>query len=427
MVAKITFPKRVAAALNYNESKVANGKAVCLAAMNYLRDAEDMNFYQKLGGLQHHHALNERATTKTLHVSLNFDPSEKLSDERLIAIANLYMEKIGFGDQPYLIYRHQDAGHPHIHIVSTTINDDGRRINTHNIGRNASEKARKELEQIFGLIKAERSPKKSAVPLPPISVEKAIYGRDETKRALSRIISVIFNQYKFSSLPEYNAALRQFNVLADRGKEEGRIYRNGGLVYRMLDEAGGKVGIPIKASSIACRPTLRALEKKFKENEGHKLLAKQRLKRVLDTTLPAAQNMSQLQDQLSGQQVYVLVRKNGSGQIYGLTFVDNQTKCVFNGSDLGKEYSAALVQSRLVANEGKKVQQAEDQQKDHSGFATNVQAIHQAFGKKEEGTQHQEKLLNALLSTKEPFDTAPSYLLHKKRKKKKRRNPHSSS
>ncbi|MBD0297768.1 MAG: relaxase/mobilization nuclease domain-containing protein, partial [Flavisolibacter sp.] len=231
MVAKITFPKRVEATLNYNENKVEKGTALCLAANGYLREAGDLNFYQKLDGLQHNHSLNERATTKTLHVSLNFDPSEKLSNERLIAIANLYMEKIGFGEQPYLIYRHEDAGHPHIHIVSTTIQDNGRRINTHNIGRHASEKARKEIELQFGLIRAEGRQRKEGATLKPVPVEKAIYGKGETKGAISTIVAAIFHHYRFTSLPEYNAALRQFNVVADRGKEGGRIYRNSGLVY----------------------------------------------------------------------------------------------------------------------------------------------------------------------------------------------------
>ncbi len=99
--------------------------------------------------------LNKRATTKTLHVSLNFDPTERLSNDKLIGIASIYMEKIGFEEQPFLVYRHEDSGHPHIHIVSTTIRKDGSRINTHNIGRNQSEKARKEIEKLYGLVKAE--------------------------------------------------------------------------------------------------------------------------------------------------------------------------------------------------------------------------------------------------------------------------------
>ncbi len=56
------------------------------------------------------------------------------------------MSKIGFGDQPYLVYQHFDARHPHIHIVTTNIKSDGSRIKTHNIGRNQSERARREIE-----------------------------------------------------------------------------------------------------------------------------------------------------------------------------------------------------------------------------------------------------------------------------------------
>ena len=85
----------------------------------------------------------------------------------------------------------------------------------------------------------------------------------ETKRSISNVVGAVFSQYKFTSLPEFNAALKQFNVIADRGKEEGRIYKNRGLVYRILDADGNKVGVPIKASSIGCKPTLDNLEKKF--------------------------------------------------------------------------------------------------------------------------------------------------------------------
>src|SRR5688500_10538903 len=121
MVAKISHPKRVHAALNYNENKVSEGKAVCLYAANYLNDHSSMTFHQKLNGLERLNELNDRAATKTLHVSLNFSATEWLTDEKLIKIGSAYMEKIGFGEQPFLIYRHFDAGHPHLHIVSTTI------------------------------------------------------------------------------------------------------------------------------------------------------------------------------------------------------------------------------------------------------------------------------------------------------------------
>jgi len=206
MVAKITTPKSIEAALNYNEKKVQKSKAVCLHAANYLKDAKDMNFYQKLAGFERLNSLNERATTKTLHVSLNFDPSEKLAESKLLQIASAYMEMIGFGQQPYLVYKHEDAGHPHIHIVSTTIKADGSRINTHNIGRNQSEKARKEIEQLYGLVKAERQQQLPKPGIKPVDVEKTVYGKSETKRSISNIVGAVYSQYKFTSLPEFNAA-----------------------------------------------------------------------------------------------------------------------------------------------------------------------------------------------------------------------------
>lgn len=420
MVAKITIPKSIEAALNYNEKKVLKENAVCLHAANYLKDAKEMNFYQKLAGFERLNSLNERATTKTLHVSLNFDPSEKLPENKLLQIASDYMEKIGFGNQPYLVYKHEDAGHPHIHIVSTTIKKDGSRINTHNIGRNQSEKARKEIEQTYGLIKAERQQQLVKSGIKPVDAEKAIYGKSETKRGISNVVGAIFSHYKFASLPEFNAALKQFNVIADRGKEEGRIYKNRGLVYRILDANGNKVGVPIKASSISCKPILTNLEKKFTDNETAKESLKPFVKTKLDDCLSQSPaTMKELMEYLKQKSIYTLLRQNSEGRLYGITFVDNQNKVVFNGSDLGKGYSAAALQSRLATgNEKSKTQ-------DETKGGSSGGAIQKEMGQQ----KHQEKTipltaktvspLDVLLSTKEQYDNIPNSLLKKKRKKKK--------
>lgn len=421
MVAKITTPKNIAAALNYNEKKVQKGAAQCLHAVNYLNDAHKMNFYQKLNGFERLNILNERAATKTLHVSLNFDPSEKLDNNKLIEIASLYMNKIGFGEQPFLIYRHEDAGHPHIHIVSTTIKDNGSRINTHNIGKNQSEKARKEIEGEYSLIRAERQPLNKPG-IKPVNIEKAIYGAHETKRAISNVISAVFSQYKFTSLPELNAALRQFNVVADRGKEDGRIYKNRGLLYRILDAEGNKAGVPIKASSISCKPTLDNIEKKFASNNSLKEPLKQRLKNSLEDCLQAAPgSINNLMNVLEQKNIYVLLRQNAEGRLYGVTFVDNETKCVFNGSDLGREYSAAALQSRLAAYSEKPLTQEEINNKNSSDSLPKEMSYDTHHEKIITPIVKSEGLLDILLSGKEQYDNTPSGLL-KKRKKKKKKN-----
>jgi len=157
MVAVIKTGHSLSRTLNYNEKKVNEGVAEIISAVNYPIDVEQLSFSNKLNRLENQAALNENVSRKSVHISLNFGPSEKLSKERLGEIADTYMQKIGFGEQPYLVYQHFDSGHPHIHIVSVKVRADGSRIDTQNIGRNQSEKARKEIEISFGLVKAQDS------------------------------------------------------------------------------------------------------------------------------------------------------------------------------------------------------------------------------------------------------------------------------
>ncbi len=426
MVAKITIPKSIEAALNYNEKKVQKGVAVCLHAANYLKDAKDMNFYQKLAGFERLNSLNERASTKTLHVSLNFDPSEKLAENKLLQIASNYMEKIGFGEQPYLVYKHDDAGHPHIHIVSTTIKPDGNRINTHNIGRNQSEKARKEIEKQYGLVRAERQQQLRNPGIKPVDAEKVIYGKSETKRSISNVVGAVLGSYKFCSLPEFNAALKQFNVVADRGKEEGRIYKNRGLIYRVLDAEGNKTGIPIKASSIGCKPTIDNLEKKFAANETGKENMKPFVKVKVDECIAQAPStMKELMEHLKQKSIYTVLRQNIEGRLYGITFVDNQNKCVFNGSELGKGYSLAAIQSKLSNHRIENSINQDEKESTHSSSAISKEI---AISKNKERTviasASKESMLDVLLAAKEQFGNTP-YTLLKKKRKKKRKNPNS--
>ena len=421
MVAKITIPKSIEAVLNYNEKKVQKGAAECLCAANYLGEAMNMKFHQKLNGFEMMNNLNGRATTKTIHISLNFDPSEKLSNDKLIEVANVYMEKIGFGQQPFLVYKHEDAGHPHIHIVSTTIKEDGSRINTHNIGRNQSEKARKEIEQQYGLIKAERQQQLMKPGIKPVDIEKAIYGKSETKRSIFNVVGAVFSEYKFTSLPEFNAALKQFNVVADRGKEEGRIYKNRGLVFRILDSDGNKVGVPIKASSIGCKPILDNLEKKFAANEVTKEPLKQRTKNTIDECLQLSSgSMKNLVTALQQKHIYTVLRQNAEGRLYGITFVDNQNKVVFNGSDLGKGFSAAALQTRLAKGNENPLAQRETKGSSSSGVVLKEIDINKHQEKTISITSENQNLLDVLLATKEPYNYTPTSLVKKKRKKKKK-------
>ena len=352
MVAVISTGHSIRRSVNYNEQKVKEGKADCISAENYPIDVEQLSLNQKLNCLLNQAALNENVSRNSVHISLNFDPSEKLPNDRLQDIANDYMQKIGFGEQPYLVYQHFDAGHPHIHIVSLKIRSDGSRIDTQNIGRNQSEKARKEIEISFGLMKAEDSKLKHAYELKPINVQQVQYGRSETKRAISNVLNEVLREYKYTSLPELNAVLGQYNVFADRGSENSRIFKTHGLTYRIVDAKGNKAGVRIKASDFYNKPTLRFLEERFTVNEVDRGKHIARIKNAIDLSLirHPDQPMQSLIRTLENQGINMVLRQNKEGIIYGVTYVDHQTKCVFNGSDLGKLYSAKALQERCTNN-----------------------------------------------------------------------------
>lgn len=402
MVAKITSPARVIAALNYNENKVKEGKAECLYASGYLRDAKELKFQQKLEGFERLNVLNSRATTKTLHISLNFDPSEKISNDRLVTIASDYMEKIGFGSQPWLMYKHQDAGHPHIHIVTTTIQLDGKRIDTYNIGRNKSEKARKEIEQMYGLVRAENQKRSLYKLIEPVHAEKIGYGKTETRKSIANVVNAVLNSYRYCSLPEFNAILKAYNVVADRGQQDSRIYKHKGLIYRVLDAQGNKVGVPIKASSLNSKPTLEKLENLFEKNKLLKEPFKFPLKNIIDQVLTQSpRDMTTFIRQLEQRNVVTVLRQNEQGRIYGITFVDRNNKCVFNGSDLGKSYSAAHLEEKLTA---------------FSQVPINQQPRMQALPEQSKTLD----LLETIIAPREEFNYTPGSLLKKKRKKKRK-------
>jgi len=346
MVAKIITGKSVRGALHYNENKVLEGKAELILASGFAGDIERMNFNQKLHRFENLLMLNPKVKTNTLHISLNFDVAEKLTDEILQKIAVTYMEKIGFGDQPFLAYRHHDAGHDHIHLVTNNIKANGERIDLHNIGANQSEKARKEIEEEYKLVKAQGKEYKPEPGIKAVDIEKVLYGKLPTKRAISNTVNAVTKSYKFTSLAELNAVLKQFNVVADRGTEDSQMFQKKGLIYSLLDERGNKIGIPIKSSSLYTKPTLPWLEKQFLKHEQNRLQFKPQLKRIIDKVLSAKPtDQSAFIALFKAQGVAAIFRIGVNGQAYGITFVDHKNKTVFNGSDLSKAYSAKAILS----------------------------------------------------------------------------------
>lgn len=433
MVAKIVTGKSIRGLLNYNERKVSAGKAELIMASRFAGEIDQLGFNQKLQRLEHLTDLNSHVKTNSVHIMLNFDIKENPDHFKLQQIAAAYMEKIGFGDQPYLVYKHEDAAHPHIHIVTTNICEDGTRINLHDIGKRLSEPARKELETEFCLIKAEGKGLKEGIAIKPVNLEKAEYGKTPTKRAITNVVTAVTRDYKYTSLAELNAILKQFNVIADRGKEDTQMFQKKGLIYSILDEKGNKTGIPFKASSLNGKPTLNYLENKFTQNEEKRKPYKDSLKASIDKTFTNCHEITKetFVKELARLQINTIFRQNEQGQTYGITFVDNHNKTVFNGSDLGKAYSAKALSERF-GNANKPILKKDPQQQNLPTYLKPKQATGylkqdkqtdylKTAQKEQERTYLKPNLPNQLLETllgKTDEDDLPTIPEDKKKKKR---------
>ncbi|WP_289035032.1 relaxase, partial [uncultured Flavobacterium sp.] len=237
------------------------------------------------------------------------------------------------------------------HIVTTNVQTDGKTIDMYLIGTRKSEPARKAIEKKFGLVTAEGKGPQQLYRPDPVNLKQIAYGKLETKKAIQNVLEHVIKQYKYTSLPELNAVLGRYNIMAQRGDENSRVYRHSGLLYRVIDPHGNPVGVPIKASLFYSKPTLKNLQEYFTKNDQARLKHKARIKNAIDLALKGNNTtIRQLENYLHGQGIDLIIRQNEMGFIYGLTYVDHKTKCVFNGSAIGKAYSAKAIQERCTVS-----------------------------------------------------------------------------
>lgn len=383
MVARIIPSDSLRQTLNYNENKVKEKVAHLIHAVNYPKDLDKLTFTDKLNRLTKLAALNPRVQKNSIHISLNFDPSDKdkLTPDIYRSIAEKYMQGIGYGQQPYLVYEHLDSGHPHLHIVTTNVQASGIRIASNNIGRNESSQIRKAIEKEFGLVEAQKQQHAEEFRLLPLNASKLIYGKGQTKREIQTRLEILLPNYKYTSLSELNALLRQYNILADTGKEGSRTQKHRGLVYRVLDEQGKPKGVGIKASTFYFKPTLDFLEKRFAENETLTNKKEKRIRNAIEL-LFKQQKIHSLEEFKAGLQkenIAVHFWKNDNGQVYGITYLDHETKWIHNGRQIGKAYTANSIQNRLYKPVTLQRAPKHDQPAHYHQHTTNLRPLSELF------------------------------------------------
>ena len=331
MVAKISYGKNLYGVLEYNLNKVGNKKGEVLGVNNVLYSSTQP-MHALLKSFQTYLVNNKKTEKPILHVSLNPHPKDKLSDSQLKEIADRYMRDLGYGYQPYVIFKHSDIEREHIHIVALRVDEEGKKIDD-SFEHVRSKKITDSIENEYKLHKADNQEQKNDVPLKVVN-----YKKGDIKKQIRNVICEISN-FKFQTLKEYKSALQLYGVTFDEvnGVDlKGQPFH--GIVYYAIDKNGNKVSNPMKASRLKVgdyKTLTNRMERVKKDFKNHD---KTRLALIIRDAMQKTNKLEKFRKLLMKQNVSVVFRI--TGRIYGATFVDHKEKIIANGSWLGKEFSA---------------------------------------------------------------------------------------
>ena len=336
MIAKISATENLGGALGYNFKKVEKGEAnILLAAELYQSKEGRYTMEDVLADMEALIPKNCRTKKTVFHCSLNPHPDEKLSDERLTQIAKEYMEALGYGNQPYIVFKHNDIAREHIHIVSLRIDGEGKKIND-KFEKRRSKQITDTLERKYNLIPSSKVNDKEEAETPKVDISK-----ENIKEQVASALRMVLKHYKFCSLGELNAILSRYHLAVEEVKTEFRGKKYDGLVYVPTDEKGNKAGTPIHASDIGRGVGYTAVQNRMqKSKQAIKPLIPAIRNKVLQTMRTSPKTEEELQQRLEEQGLRVVIRKNEGGRIYGITFIDDKEGVALNGSRLGKGYAA---------------------------------------------------------------------------------------
>lgn len=350
MIAKIGKGSNLIGALSYNQLKVDKRQGSVLFTNNLPEQNNSSNYIAQLYKYFEPYLLLNNKTEKVVrHISLNPNPNDKLSDEILNEIARQYMDSMGYENQPYIAYKHSDIEREHIHVVTVCTDLEGKKIDD-KYDHLKSMKACREIKDKFNLTSSIDQTNKESKQIQFVPVD---YAKHNLKAQIASVIRYLPKYYNYDSLTSYNALLSLFNIRAEKVEASYNEQIKQGLVYFAINEKGEKVSNPFKASLFGKYASYQELEKYFKSSKERLKNSpnKANLKQTIELALNTTSSIQEFKEELLNQGINVVLFQNKDNRIYGVTFIDHNSKSVYKGSDLSKELSANILNEKWSSTE----------------------------------------------------------------------------
>jgi len=339
MVAEITSPVSLRNVLGYNFGKVtANTASVILTSKLSVDENGKTDLFRALTDMENRLPSGIRTKKPVFHCSINPHPDDVLTTQQLRDIAQEYMERMGYGNQPFIVFKHNDIAREHIHIVSLRVDSFGKKL-PHAFEGRRSKKITDDLELKYGLMPS-GSRKKPQKDIAVKGIKSADINNGNVREQISNVVRAVLKRYAFQSLGEMNLVLSRYNISVEEVRKEYKGKQYDGLVYVITDKDGNKLMSPLHASKIGRGTGFSAVSRHF---EKSKAVIKEKaplFRNAVIEVMKTSPDKEQFLIAMKAHGIDVVFRQNEKGRIYGVTFLSDSLGVVANGSRLGKGYSA---------------------------------------------------------------------------------------
>lgn len=335
--------------LEYNENKCAAGEA-CLLHTNCIDEAEGIaETFRK------YERRNIRTENLSFHMSVNPAHDENLSEEQIKEFISDIMKGLGYGNQPYAVFRHTDIDREHFHVVSVRVNDQGRKI--HDFQEN------KRCLQLLSAV----APKYGLKVGNGDGERYASMGIDPRRfnpvggniMEQMRIIAQECCKYHMTSFAQFKLIMQAHGLeVTDRTGETSQV------VIRGLNQDGIPCTAPITEEELG-KHLYAGYEKRAMDcigRSGMKQRERARICGISASCLEHSISERHFRNMLARFEIDIHLHRTREGHIYGATFVDHSTRCAFKSSELG----AFKLDDIITADEGGQWQKKSSNIREHS-------------------------------------------------------------
>ena len=346
MIVEIEKPRSsVESSLDYNEGKVLRGVAELVGYAN-MDDVTREGVYALFS--RYERGACYPTAERSFHASVNPSETDECSQEQILSFISGLMEHLGYGQQPYLVYRHFDIEREHYHVVSVRIRRNGRKINNYYEKRRATAYMR-EVAPRFGFTMAEKGERVKVSE--DISEEERIKSsfRFDPRKGVTAQMRALYARalrYDFESFPQLSCILEDFGLKASLEQTEGGqqvslqgLDRKGVPVTETFheEELGEGLHEEYKKAVARSRDTHR---RRYREKE--------RVRGLVRFAYEVSRSEGHFVNILRNKGIHVhFSRTCNSGDIFGVTFVDHSTRSVFKASELRDVLSVRMLQEAV--------------------------------------------------------------------------------